>query len=133
MSVAASPVDPVPRRRLLVVDDEETILFAMREYFSGCGYDVCCAREREEAEALLAHRQFDLVIADLRLSWLDPTAGLELVSFVRRRRPEAHIVVLTAFGSAEVEAEALARGVDAFLQKPLPLPEVARILEELQH
>ena len=57
---------PIPPRRLLVVDDEAPILFALRQYFSPLGYAVVCAREREEAEALLAHDEFALVIADLR-------------------------------------------------------------------
>ena len=54
--------------RMLVVDDEEPILFAMREYFSTCGYEVDCARELEEAEALISNVQYALVIADMRLT-----------------------------------------------------------------
>ena len=54
--------------RLLVIDDEDSIRFAMKEYFEVHGYRVDCAREAEEAEALLAHLRYDVVIADLQLS-----------------------------------------------------------------
>ncbi|HYX23841.1 MAG TPA: response regulator [Thermoanaerobaculia bacterium] len=117
--------------RILVVDDEEPILSAVREYFEPLGYAVDCARELEEAEALLAHVRYDLLIADLRLTGSQSAEGLELVRFVGERSPWTRTILLTGFGSAEVETEALGRGVDAFLQKPQPLARLAAIAEEL--
>jgi DNA-binding response OmpR family regulator len=117
--------------RLLVVDDEEPILSAIREYFEPLGYDVDCARELEEAEALLAHIRYALVIADLRLTGEHGSEGLELIRFVRERSPWTRIIVLTGFGSTEIETEAIGRGVDAFLQKPQPLAELAAIAANL--
>jgi DNA-binding response OmpR family regulator len=117
--------------RILVVDDEEPILSAVREYFEPLGYEVDCARELEEAEALLAHVHYALLIADLRLTGSQSAEGLELVRFVRERSPWTRTILLTGFGSQEVETEALGRGVDAFLQKPQPLARLAAIAEEL--
>jgi DNA-binding NtrC family response regulator len=117
--------------RILVLDDEEAILYALREYFSAFGYTVSCARELQDAKALLSSESFDLVIADLRLSGTQGAEGLELVGLVRRERPSTRTVLLTAYGSAEVEAEAQRCGVDAFLHKPKPLPELARIVRDL--
>ncbi|HEV2856159.1 MAG TPA: response regulator [Thermoanaerobaculia bacterium] len=119
--------------RLLIIDDEEAISFAMWDYFGRSGYRVDRARTREEAEALLAGPEpFDLVIADLRLSAHDPRGGLDLLRQARARFPGVRIILLTAYGSSEVEAE-LARFGDArLLSKPQPLPcisqEVARLL-----
>jgi DNA-binding response OmpR family regulator len=117
--------------RLLVVDDEEPILSAIHEYFVPLGYDVDCARELEEAEALLAHIRYALVIADLRLTGVHGSEGLELIRFVRERSPWTRIIVLTGFGSTEIELEAIGRGVDAFLQKPQPLADLAAIAANL--
>ena len=74
-------------KRLLVVDDEETILFAIDRYFSHIGFIVDCARELEEAEALATCTAYDLVIADLSLSENGSTEGLEIIRYVRRTCP----------------------------------------------
>lgn len=118
-------------KRILVIDDERTILFAIRSYFSRFGYDVDCARELEEAEALLAHRSYDIVIADLRLTGSSGREGLEIVRFLRERSPQSPIVLLTAYGSPEIELEAAELGANAFLQKPKPLAELADIVFSL--
>lgn len=122
--------DP-PLPRLLVVDDETTILFALRDFFSARGYIVDEAGERSAAEALIVERPYALMIVDLRLSAREPAEGLDLVAFARRRRPGMRIVVLTAYGSPEAEAEALGLGADAMLGKPMPLPELAALADRL--
>jgi DNA-binding response OmpR family regulator len=115
-------------QRILVVDDEPPILFALRDYFQAAGYQVDCAAELEEAQALIAEEaSYDLVIADLRLDAFSGTAGLELIGNVRDRSAASRILLLTAYGSPEIEAEALRRGADAFLHKPIPLPKLAVI------
>ena len=119
------------KKRILVVDDEQIILFAFRAYFGRYDYEVDCARELEEAEALLAHRSYDVVIADLRLTGSSGREGLEIVRFLRERSPESPIVLLTAYGSKEIELEATELGADAFLQKPKPLAELAEIIFSL--
>jgi DNA-binding response OmpR family regulator len=117
--------------RLLVVDDEESILSAIRDYFEPRGYEVDCARELEEAEALLSHIRYALLIADLRLTGVQGNEGLELIRFVRDRSPWTRTIVLTGYGSTEIEMEAIGRGVDAFLQKPQPLAALAAIAANL--
>jgi DNA-binding response OmpR family regulator len=117
--------------RILLVDDEEPILSALHEYFTALGYAVDCAREMEEAEALLANVQYQAVMADLRLTGSHGAEGLEIIGYVKERCPWTRIIVLTAYGSEEVEAEARRRGADAFLYKPRPLSELAEILATL--
>lgn len=120
---------------ILVVDDEQSILFALEDYFTAQGCTVDTARELEEAQALLSNIRYDLVLCDLRLSGLHSVEGLDLVSFVRERCPRTRVVVLTAYGSQEIQGEARRRGVDAFLHKSTPFAEVAlvamRTLESL--
>jgi two-component system, response regulator, stage 0 sporulation protein F len=114
--------------RLLIVDDEEPILLAMEEYFRTVGYDVDCVRELEEAEALLSKLRYALVVADLRLTGIYGVEGLELVGYIRQRCPHTRMILLTAYGTPEIEAEARRLGVDAFIYKPKPLPELAQIV-----
>jgi DNA-binding response OmpR family regulator len=119
---------PLP---ILIVDDEEAILFAMREYFTTLGYHVDCAQELEEAKTLLAQVQYALAILDLRLTGSHGTEGLELVEYARQRYPSTQVIILTAYGSPETKLEALRRGADVFLHKRRSLPEVAQVVFEL--
>jgi len=120
-----------PVHRILIIDDEEPILFAMREYFEQTGYRVDCTSEAEEAEALLAHVRYDAVIADLRLTGIFRAEGLGIIASVRERCPWVRTVLLTAYGSPEIEIEARRLGVDAFLHKPKPLRELAEVVAGL--
>ena len=129
-------VKPVARAaglqgHILIVDDEGAILFSMKEYFTGRGFAVDCAQEMEEAQALLATRRYDAAIVDLRLTGTNCIEGLEIVEYIKERCQGTRIVLLTAYGSPEIETEARLRGIDAFLQKPMPLSAVERIVYEV--
>jgi DNA-binding response OmpR family regulator len=117
--------------RLLIVDDEESILLALQEYFTSYGFLVDCARELEEAEALLSRIAYALVIADLRLTGVYGIEGLQLIGFVREHSPTTRVILLTAYGTPEIEREARRLGVDAFIYKPKPLPELAQVVHGL--
>lgn len=107
-----------------MVDDEQTILFAMREYLKAFDYQVDCVTEREQAQRSIEQGAYQAVVLDLRLTGMDGKEGLEMVSFIRERSPSTRIVVLTAYGSPEVETEAMIRGADLFLHKPTRMQEV---------
>ena len=119
------------RRTLLVVDDEESICFSMREYFSQHGFKVDTASEMEEAEGLIKATDYKVIIQDLRLGLTRYPDGIEIIKLVHKRNPETRIVVLTSYGSKEVEEEARRAGADAFLRKPKPLSQVAQVVQGL--
>jgi DNA-binding response OmpR family regulator len=116
---------------LLVVEDRATISFALTDYFRIRGWEVECAANVAEAEAVLARRRFALLIADLSLSEPGSTDGLELARRVRHDWPLTRTIILTAYGTLETERTARLIGVDAFLHKPAPLAELARIADAL--
>jgi DNA-binding NtrC family response regulator len=118
-------------RNLLVVDDEESICFSMSEYFSQHGFKVDTARELEEAEGLIKAIDYKVIIQDLRLGLARQPDGIEIIKLVHKRNPDTRIVVLTSYGSPEVEAEARQAGADAFLRKPKPLSQVAQVVQGL--
>ena len=120
-----------PMPRLLVVDDEESICFSMSEYFSLQGYKVDTASEVEEAEKLLGSTEYKVVIQDLRLTMTSNHDGLDMIKLIREHNPQTRIIVLTAYGSAEIEDEARRCGADAFLRKPKPLSQVAQVVQGL--
>jgi DNA-binding NtrC family response regulator len=117
--------------RLLVVDDEESICFSMSEYFEHHGYKVDTARDMEEAEKLIEGTNYKVVIQDLRLGINRNPDGFEIIKLVHRSHPETRIIVLTAYGSTDMEDEARQCGADAFLRKPKPLSQVAQVVQGL--
>ena|SRR5215467_3197904 len=116
--------------RLLLVEDEETALAALRKFFTATGADVDCACELEEAEALIATTDYDVVIADLRLSW-SHAEGLEILRFVRRNSRHTHVIILSAHSSPDIRDSADALGADAFIAKPTPLAMIAETVSRV--
>src|SRR4029079_10341339 len=104
-----------PMPRLLVVDDEESICFSMSEYFSLQGYKVDTASVVEEAEKLLGATTYKVVIQDLRLTMTNNHDGLDIIRLIRAQNPQTRIVVLTAYGSAEIATETKRGGAHAVL------------------
>jgi DNA-binding response OmpR family regulator len=121
----------VQSERILIVDDEELIVMAMRKYFQALGYAVDTAHELEEAQALLANYAYDLVIADLRLTGIGGVEGLQIVADVHQRCPHTRVILLSAFGTPEIERESFNRGADVFLQKPKAMMEIATVARTL--
>jgi DNA-binding NtrC family response regulator len=124
---------PSERRqeKILIVDDEELIVLAMRKYFEGLGYSIDSAQELEEAQALLANRRYDLVIADLRLTGIGGVEGLQIVSDIHQRCADTRVILLSAYGTPEIERESYNRGADAFLHKPKSMMEIASVAVNL--
>lgn len=117
-----------PQPSVLIVDDKEPILLAMKEYFASHGFAVDCSDDLRSAETLVAAKRYAAIITDLRLTARDDTHGFDLITYARERWPNICIIMLTSYGSLQAEAEARRRGVDAFLGKPKPLSEVKRTL-----
>jgi CheY-like chemotaxis protein len=115
--------------RILVADDEEGVLFALKEYLGCCGWEVDAVLSPTEAQRLLESRDYAAVITDLRFSGPAGDEGLAVVRAARTRNPDAPVVVMTGYGSPEAEREARRLGVDAFVPKPVPLWELARLVQ----
>ncbi len=117
--------------KVLLVDDELPILFAMERYLSANGFEVETARELEEAQALLSNDVFDIVITDLHLTPIQKAEGLLVIELVRSRGMASRVIVLTGHAAPEVEAAAYELGVDLFLWKPASLPVLATTMRAL--
>lgn len=117
--------------RILIIDDEQAILMALHTYLAGRGYVVDEAQDLETAESLVVANEYDAVLTDLRLTGRAGTEGLEIIRFVRENLPRARTILLTAYGSPAVEAEATALGVDLYVQKPIALSKLEALIREV--
>ena len=115
------------RLSLLLVDDEESILFALRDFFERT-FDVTCLSSLDEVSSALAEgARWDVVITDLSFE-SSGTEGLDIIERVHRSSPASHIVLLTAYENPQTHSEALRRGAKMVLGKPYPLPDLARMI-----
>lgn len=115
--------------RLLIVEDEISTVFAMREFFSFNGYRVDCASGESDAMALLDRSPYDVVITDLHLTPHRCAEGMAVLARARSRNPRALIVMLTAYASEGSEHEAHSNGVNLYETKPVGLAKLAASIE----
>ncbi|MBM4319597.1 MAG: sigma-54-dependent Fis family transcriptional regulator [Deltaproteobacteria bacterium] len=115
---------------VLVVDDEPAFRRMLETTISGHGCRARGAASGEEALELVQQERPELVFLDLRMSrtGLD---GLETLRQLRQRCADLPVVMVTAHGDVQVAVAAMKAGALDFLEKPLDLREVRRILEQL--
>lgn len=101
-------------RSILLVEDEPSIAVTLVDDLEEQGYTVVHTGCGRTALALIAQRSFDAVITDLRLQGAD---GLQVVGAVRRRHPQARVLVMTAYLADHRDA-LVAAGAVKILQKP---------------
>lgn len=118
------------KHRILIVEDEQVLADAMREFLLCEGYDVDCAAEREEAEALLAHYNYSLVITDLALSPLG-LSGVNILDILADQAKRPKVIVYSGQPVPDLESLLGSGRADVFLQKPQSLEKVARIARDL--
>jgi DNA-binding NtrC family response regulator len=123
---AADPPTQHTGRRVLVVDDEPNARSALAELLRDEGYVTAVAQNGQEALALLAEFDPDVVLTDLKMPVLD---GLGLVTQGKPLVPHAAFVMMTAFGSIDTAVTAIKAGAENYLTKPLDLDAVALLVD----
>lgn len=118
-------------KRILLVDDEKSIAFAVRQYFVQQGYLVDCALTSEAALECLAANHYAVAIIDVELRGSGCADGLNLAEFIRRHAPATAVIILTALQTTETESRAKQVGVHSFMQKPAPLAQLADVASGL--
>jgi signal transduction histidine kinase len=111
----ASSMPLMDRARLMVVDDEENLRITTAAILEQEGYIVDTASSGNEAVALLANADYDLVLTDLHM---EAGEGLMVLNEIRRNAPLTISVVLTGFASVESAIAALQEGAYDYLVKP---------------
>ncbi len=118
-------------KRILIVDDEPTILLTLSYALRSNGVEVVTASRLETAEEALDRYSFDLVIADIRMSGILGAEGLELLSYIKRRWPKTKVIIMTAYGSEEIKKDAYERGANQYYDKPVDIDELTKRIKEM--
>jgi len=112
--------------RLLVVDDEPSVLLTYRMLLEQQGYQVTAAPSSQEAIAALENNSFDVVLCDLSLE-LD-RSGFDVFHAARERWPAMPCILLTGYANREIADRAEQSGV-AVLYKPIEVDELLKTIE----
>src|SRR5262245_18478091 len=110
---------------VLIVDDEPSICWGIRELLVDDGHAVSVAPSAEEARAAAGECRPDAVLLDVRLPGMD---GLTALRLFRERIGDAPVIIMTAFGDLQTAVGSLEAGAFEYLPKPFNLDDVARIV-----
>lgn len=117
------------KERILIAEDNPDMREMVAELLEDAGFHIVTAANGREAQLQMArtNEMIDLVITDVMMPEMQ---GDELLSLVRQRRPEAPVIVITAFGSVEQAVEMVKAGAFQYLVKPFKNDDLLRAVEE---
>ncbi len=107
--------------KILVVDDDVSILKVLQMRLESEHYDVVVAAETQEARKKIDEEEFDIALLDLRLAG---GSGIDLMKSLRDVDPDLPVIILTAYGTIESAVEAMKEGAYSYLTKPFDYREL---------
>jgi len=114
------------QKKILVVDDEETIGWSLTELFTDEGYCTRYASSYAEAVDFIKQEIFDLVISDIKLG---DGNGVEILQQAKKLQPEIGMIVMTAYGSLSTALEAIKLRVSDYIIKPFDVDQMKRTVK----
>lgn len=117
---------PDDTERILVIDDDATLLRVCAEMLHGRGYEVVAVQSGEEALRLLTQQPFALALVDIVLPDI---SGLTILKTIRRTDPDVVVLLMTGFASLDTAVEALRDGAYDYLRKPFESENLIRVVQ----
>jgi len=117
----------LPKRRVLLVDDEVAVLLTMKAVLEISGFDVDTATSAHEGRSKIRTREYQMVITDMRME--SDAAGREVIQAARTAPYHPAVALLTAFPVEQDDW--MEMGADRMLVKPMQTPVLIRQLEKL--
>ncbi|MEZ6051701.1 MAG: sigma-54 dependent transcriptional regulator [Planctomycetaceae bacterium] len=111
--------------RILIVDDEPSIGWALQQALIDEGHDVDLAASAEDAWSVTARRQPDVIVMDVRLPGVDGLTAMEQLPPSLRETP---VVIMTAFGNLDTAVRAINSGAFEYLTKPFDLDQAVSVI-----
>ena len=116
------------RLRILIADDDADVRFGIREFLRHRGYEVEEVDSCAAALDAFTSRKLDAAILDYSMR---DGNSIELLPRLRAAAPRVPIIILTGYGTAENELQAISEGADEFLTKPTELQALAALIERV--
>jgi two-component system response regulator RegA len=112
-------------RSLLIVEDDKSFLHRLASAMEGRGFAVSTAESVADGLLQIERTAPDFAVVDMRLA---DGNGLDVISAMKRRLPEARAIVLTGYGNVATAVNAVKLGADDYLAKPVDADDVAAAL-----
>jgi DNA-binding NtrC family response regulator len=113
------------RISILIVDDEESVRDSLYNWFIDDGYRVECAENAKMALELLDEREFDIVLADIKMPGMD---GMEMHRRIKTLPNEPVVIIMTAFASVDTAVKALKEGAFDYVTKPFDPDDLSHLI-----
>ncbi|HPT31498.1 MAG TPA: sigma-54 dependent transcriptional regulator [Prolixibacteraceae bacterium] len=110
---------------ILIVDDEESVRDSLYNWFLEDGYHVECAEDAKIALSLLESKDFDIILADIKMPGMD---GLEMLRRIKALRKEAIVIMMTAFATVDTAVQALKDGAFDYVTKPFDPDDLSHLI-----
>ncbi len=112
---------------ILLVDDDPVFLQTMQRSLQRRNQTIAIAENSQQALAELDQNNFDLVLLDLNLG---TESGLQLLGEILQKKPEQRVVMLTAYASIATAVDAVKKGADNYLCKPVNARDILSLLQD---
>jgi two-component system response regulator HydG len=112
---------------ILIADDNLSLCRTMSFTLKRKGYDVTTARDGMEAIEKVKEEDFDMIFMDIKMPLMD---GVETYKRIKKRRPKAVVMMMTAYAVEELVQEALQEGAYGVIYKPLDIERVVSLIEQ---
>jgi len=113
------------RVSILIVDDEESVRDSLYNWFIDDGYRVECAENAKKALALLNEKEFDIVLADIKMPGMD---GMEMHRRIRALPHVPIVIIMTAFAAVDTAVQALKEGAFDYVTKPFDPDDLSHLI-----
>jgi DNA-binding NtrC family response regulator len=114
--------------RILIVDDEENCLRAIKDVFDLEGIECLTANNAAKAIEYFDRYEIDIVITDVKMPGL---TGIDLLKRVKKRRPSTYVLMLTGYGSIEDAVESIKLGAYQYIMKPVIMDDLLAQIKEI--
>ncbi|SPF46371.1 Acetoacetate metabolism regulatory protein AtoC [Syntrophobacter sp. SbD1] len=115
-------------KKILLIDDEHSLVRTLELYFQGKGYHVLAAFDAREGLSLWREHDPDLVLLDVQMPGMD---GTQALSVAKEENLSGDVIMITAFQDMEATLAAIQRGATDYLYKPLDLDTLDLLLEKI--
>jgi len=114
------------KRKILIIDDEQSLLESLEMFLSEKGYLVSCATSASEGLEMNISFQPDVIILDVRLP---DKNGLEIIEELQKKHKVKNIIIITAFHDMDTTIKAMKLGAMEYIPKPIDIEELEQAVE----